>query len=426
MKIKIVSMVIGAAKVHARGTLRRALAAGELVLFSASNAGLFAAGTDRATPQSANQQSGLIAHEWGTFTSIAGAEGQGIDWLPFTGSVDAPEFVHRDLLPLKGLPGFVYHTQKRQKFALRGTIRMETPVLYFYSNRDLALSVHVSFLSGLITEWYPAASRVTPTENVASGTLYEKQIDGSLDWGPVTLEPQATPDLARDAGGSRYYAARKTSSTPLRVSTATGDEHEKFLFYRGVSAAPVPIMARSLENGGVAVTSMLKKEEIPGMILFERRGQRLGFALGAGRHEETIFDPPPLTGSLESLSAELEEMLVAHGLYRDEAHAMLETWGDSWFEEGSRLIYIVPASYVNTVLALNIQPVPQQTVRVFVGRMEIISPATVEAAQQAIYSRDQATLRKYCRFLEPIMQKVGKKDPEQAEQINDFLYESCQ
>jgi hypothetical protein len=105
---------------------------------------------------------------------------------------------------------------------------------------------------------------------------------------------------------------------------------------------------------------------------------------------------------------------------------MLETWGDSWFEEGSRLIYVVPASYVNAVLPLNIQPVPQKTVRVFVGRMEIISPATLQEVQQAIYSRDQETLRKYCRFLEPIMHSVGSKDPAQAEQINDFLYESCQ
>jgi hypothetical protein len=105
---------------------------------------------------------------------------------------------------------------------------------------------------------------------------------------------------------------------------------------------------------------------------------------------------------------------------------MLETWGDSWFEEGSRLIYIVPASYLNTVLPLNIQPVPQQTVRVFVGRMEIISPATLEEVQQAIYSRDQATSRKYCRFLEPIMHRIGEKDPAQAEQIKEFLYESCQ
>jgi len=238
------------------------------------------------------------------------------------------------------------------------------------------------------------------------------------------LEPRGTSDLPQDNATSRYYAARKTSSVLLRVSTAKGDEHEKFLFYRGVSAAPVPIMARSLENGGVAVTSLLK-EDIPDMILFERRGQRLGFRLGAGLREEAIFDPPLLTGGVDSLAIQLEEMLVAHGLYRDEAHAMLETWGDSWFEEGSRLIYIVPASYVNAVLPLTIEPVPQQIVRVFVGRMEIISPATLEAVEHALNSRDQETLRKYCRFLEPIMQIVGKKDQAQSEQIKEFLYESC-
>jgi hypothetical protein len=423
MKTPIAPLVV--ARCRACGGLLRVLAAGALAFLFAVATPPSAACADRTTPQTTNVQPGLIAHEWGTFTSVAGAGGQAIDWLPFTGSVDAPGFVHRDLLPLNGLPGFVYHTQTRLKFALRGTIRMETPVLYFYSNRDLALSVHVSFLRGLITEWYPAASQVTATEDVRGDTLYQKEMNGSLDWGPVTLEPRITPDLHRDdATVSRYYAARNTSSAPLRVSTAKGDEHEKFLFYRGVSAAPVPVMARSLENGGVAVTSLLK-EDIPDMILFERRGRRLGFRLGAGLREEAIFDPVPPTGSVDSLAIQLEETLVARGLYRDEARAMLETWGDSWFEEGSRLIYIVPATYVNAVLPLNVEPIPQQTVRVFVGRMEILSPATLEAVEHALNSHDQETLRKYCRFLEPIMQIVSKKDQAQSEQIKEFFYESC-
>src|SRR5438034_1375468 len=36
---------------------------------------------------------GLTAHEWGTFTSIAGRDGQAIDWLPLSGSTDLPGFV---------------------------------------------------------------------------------------------------------------------------------------------------------------------------------------------------------------------------------------------------------------------------------------------------------------------------------------------
>jgi len=37
---------------------------------------------------------------------------------------------------------------------------------------------------------------------------------------------------------------------------------------------------------------------------------------------------------------------------------MLESWKDSWFEEGSRLIYIVPRSFVDTILPLAIEPQP--------------------------------------------------------------------
>jgi hypothetical protein len=381
--------------------------------------------TSRAAAQAPIEEPGLIAHEWGTFTSIAGANGEAIDWLPLTASVDSPGFVHRDLLPLQWLPGFVYNSKKHLKFGLRGTIRMETPVLYFYTSRDLTVSVHVSFTKGLITEWYPSASEVTPTEEVTGDTLYKKPANGILSWDSVMLEPRSTADFPRDTAGSRYYAARETSSAPLRVTTVSGDEHEKFLFYRGVSAASAPITARVREDGGVAVSSL--KEEIPGVILFERRGQRVGFRVGAATRTETVLDPPDLTDSLDTLSRKIEAMLVEHGLFRDEAQAMLRTWGDSWFEEGSRLIYIVPATYVSAILPLTIHPAPQQTVRVFVGRMEIISPATVQAMENAISSRDSATLGKYCRFLEPIWQKISEKSPALVEQAqaDGFLYGVC-
>jgi hypothetical protein len=379
----------------------------------------------RAAAQVPSEEPGLIAHEWGTFTSVAGANGEAIDWLPLTASADSPGFVHRDLLPLQGLPGWVYHSKKHLKFGLRGTIRMETPVLYFYTSRDLTLSVHVSFTKGLITEWYPSASEVTPTEEVTGDTLYKRPANGILSWDSVMLEPHSTAGFPRDAADSRYYPARETSSTPLRVTTALGAEHEKFLFYRGVSTAPAAIAARAREDGGVAVTSI--KEEIPGVIFFERRGLRVGFRVGAATWKETVLDPPDLTDSIDSLSREIEAMLLEHGLFRDEAQAMLHTWGDSWFGEGSRLIYVVPAPYVSAILPLTIHPAPQQTVRVFVGRMEIISPATVQDVENAISSRDAATLGKYCRFLEPIRQKISEKSPVLLEeaQAGGFLYGVC-
>src|SRR5258705_3456648 len=46
---------------------------------------------------------------------------------------------------------------------------------------------------------------------------------------------------------------------------------------------------------------------------------------------------PELGADIVSLRGELEQSLVANGLFADEAHAMVETWRDSWFEEGTRV-----------------------------------------------------------------------------------------
>jgi hypothetical protein len=38
---------------------------------------------------------GLVAHEWGTFTSVAGEDGRPVQWLPHAGPTDLPDFVGR-------------------------------------------------------------------------------------------------------------------------------------------------------------------------------------------------------------------------------------------------------------------------------------------------------------------------------------------
>jgi len=74
----------------------------------------------------------LVAHEWGTFTSVASENGDPVSWLPLSGSSDLPCFVYR----LGG--GNV-------KSSFSGTVRMETPVVYFYAPRPMTLSVRVGF-----------------------------------------------------------------------------------------------------------------------------------------------------------------------------------------------------------------------------------------------------------------------------------------
>ena len=362
--------------------------------------GCFAVSNNLPAKNAEPVYAGLTVHEWGTFTSIAGVDGQAVEWSPLTGSTD--------------LPGFVEHFRTPEfKFGLRGTVRLETPVLYFYDSREETVSVNVSFAKGLITEWYPQASRVGPSANPSEWSLFQGQTDGNIAWDAVTISPSVRAEFPRQAQESHYYAARMTSATPLRVKTPAGEQHEKFLFYRGVSTFRVPVSAKVTVNGEVQIDSTAE-EEIPNTILFERRGDKVGYRIGGPLAKETVLDPPELTGNVDDLGRELVGVLVRQGLYLDEAQAMVNTWRDSWFEEGSRLIYILPEKFVNGILPLSIHPTPAQISRVFVGRLELVTPATEQAVEAAFAACDQATLEKYGRFLEPILRTMIAKESDRS------------
>lgn len=344
---------------------------------------------------------GLTAHEWGTFTTIAGADGQPAEWLPV------------DLVGKPELPTFVEHFRGTPKNILRGTVRMETPVIYFYSAQETNVSVHVSFSKGFITEWYPHATRLEPSTPLPDDALYQPHEDGSIAWDSITVGPDSSFSFPRKTAASRYYAARATSATPISVPAPKGVQHEKFLFYRGVSTLTLPLSAKVLPNGSILFDN-LAGQPIPSLIVFESRGDKLGYHIATAVQDHAILETPTVSGTLDSLRADLVDILVAQGLFRDEACAMLETWGDSWFEEGSRLIYIVPRQYVDAILPLSIRPAPAQLARVFVGRMELITAATEKSIEAAIASRDSVTLRKYGRFLYPIFNVMLAKQHDSA------------
>jgi hypothetical protein len=353
----------------------------------------------------------LAAHEWGTFTSIAGADGQPIEWLPvqFPGP---PE-----------LPSFVEHFRNAiGKALLRGTVRMETPVIYFYTAHETSVSVHVSFSKGLITEWYPHATRVQPSTPLPITALYEPHDDGSIAWDSTTVAPNLATDFPRDNAASHYYAARETAATPLSVRAPSGDQHEKFLFYRGISTVSLPFSAKVLSSSKIQFDNRTH-QPIPALIIFERRGDKLGYHMLTSVQDQAILETPSVTGTFDSLGSDLEDILVSQGLYRDEAHAMLETWRDSWFEEGSRLFYIVPRPYLDSILPLSINPAPAQLVRAFVGRFEIVTPATQQSIEAALASHDRATLKKYGRFLNPIFNIIVENQPDRnrAQRLSDDL-----
>ena len=326
-------------------------------------------------------RSGLIAHEWGTFTSVAGESGSPEYWTTLSGPSDLPCFVNR-------IPGYNLK-------AAMGLVRMETPVLYFYAPRKTTLSVRVDFPQGIITEWYPQAK-------VKPATLMTQVANGQIEWKGIEVLPGEQLEFPSSPGPSHYYAARATDSAPIR----DGQQQEKLLFYRGMGHFSVPVLARFTREGQLEIRNA-GAAPIPMAMVFENRGGKLGYRRIAGLSGTRKVDPPELTGDLEALRRDLADTLVELGLYRKEALAMIETWRDAWFEEGMRVIYTVPRAMVDEVLPLSIIPQPSSVARVFVGRVEVFSPSTEKALRAALAAGDVPALKKYARFLEPFMTQMG-------------------
>jgi hypothetical protein len=221
----------------------------------------------------------------------------------------------------------------------------------------------------------------------------------------VRIEPQAFLPFPSGNSENRYYAARQTSSASLLIETPSGSQREKFLFYRGISALLPPPTATISPDGTLLLQNHFA-EPIPIVIFFERRGEEAGYRVFGSLGSQGTLASPDLSEFTDSLSSNLEGILISQGLFPDEAHAMLQTWQNSWFEEGSRLIYIVPRTFVDSVLPLHVRPAPANIVRVFVGRLELITPSTENAVESALASHDETTLSKYSRFLEPILQSM--------------------
>lgn len=362
--------------------------------------------TGAAAPRAAQTQpQNVTAHEWGTFTTVAGEDGQSMTWVPLGGPTDLPCFVeHYKNRLFKVLandaeaPTPIDYDTARS--SLMGKVRMETPVLYFYSKSDAAVSVRVRFPQGLLTEWYPTATATQP--NVLPRVLDDPSVMGGLDWPYVQITPSRAPTLPMGTGPSHYYAARETDAAPISVN----GRDEKFLFYRGVAGFSAPISAVLAGDGSVRVTN-LGHEPIPNVVLFENHAGLIRYRSAGALKSAITLDKPAASSDLATLRSDLVTMLVRAGLYEKEAQAMVDTWRDSWFEEGTRVFYVLPRASVDAILPLTITPAPAAIARAFVGRMELITPESLVQVQTAIARNDTALLERMGRFLGPIADRLA-------------------
>jgi hypothetical protein len=355
----------------------------------------------RQRPNVASQKDRLVVHEWGTFTSIAGKDGVSLEWRPLNGASDLPRFVHSMQGPDHGL------RHANGKAELTAAVRMETPVIYFYANREMTISTKVDFPKGKITEWYPQARAVDP----------------GIDWGKIKVQPGAVINLPADYSNNHYYAARETEAAPVQICATNGraTEQEKFLFYRGVGTFDLPL-AVTLENNRVTLRNS-EKNPIAQLIVFENRDNKVGFRSINNFSGTTTVERPALDANVDAVIKQLRQALVDAGLYDKEADAMIKTWRNSWFEPGMRVFYVLPRSATDVVLPLTIDPRPDELVRVLVGRTEIITPEMKESVKQQVrllndpspkvQNEAAASIKKYGRFSEPILKGImdDENDP---------------
>ena len=379
---------------------------------------------------SAAPDQGFTAHEWGTFTSVQGADGVQMDWNP---------------LSVSELPKFVYERSRagaKRGFVLAGKTaatvcrqRMETPVIYFYSDKARTVDVSVNFPQGQVTEWYPqeSAADLSPVRTAARAAKVP-----ALHWAKVDILPKAESaglTLPQEKAGSHYYAARATDAALLRIA-AEGKkaEVEKFLFYRGTGSFQSPLTVTldsadatrvTLKNAGTeALRDLFVCNAQGGAVSWERVA-----SLAPGASVTVVSDPDAAKKrSREMLAAALRDGLARAGLFPKEAAAMVQTWEDSWLgEPGLRVLYTLPRAWTDRTLPLAITPAPKAIERVMVGRAEIITPVMEQALLSATErylagseeTRPQTVTEARAlglgRFAEPTLRRVmlaAKRAPE--------------
>jgi hypothetical protein len=398
----------------------------------------------------------LVVHEWGTFTSLQGSDGIPLHWNPLESS-RLPAFVHNWNQPGLGRSptGLLALGQKSALVTLQ---RMETPVIYFYSDREQKADLTVRFPKGGITEWYPQAPQIGPSvvrpgplinsldsglhhcgvsQNFSLGSFFDgKNVKESLiHWPDLKVLPSSNrleaQLLPTDSSGSHYFAARETDSAYLQVSTLSPTnsafECEKFLFYRGAGNFSTPLCVSMRSQGTISLQNCGQRGLSHLFLLGVQGNDGALFCLDElkpGNRKDVLLDLEhrgvPLAAVHNEFRRKMTRALIAEGLFPREANAMVNTWDDSWIQEqGVRVLYVLPRAWTDEILPMTINPTPQQLVRVMVGRAELITPAMEQGLTseltQARHGEPQATqalkamARNLGRFAKPVFDEALSK-----------------
>lgn len=363
---------------------------------------------------SQKSQERFIAHEWGTFTSVQSSIGKTMDGLHHTEEA-LPNFVHRRRW---GSP----FRKSLEIVPIGVNQKLETPVIYFYTNKATKVSVEVDFPKGILSEYYPNVTSFRPAipyggrqGAVPKGGFL--RWDGDVKPGSATF-PYVKPD-------DIWMPSRQVpAAIPFYAKLPRGRvEVEKFIFYRGVGRFVLPIQLTTNAKNEVTVFNN-SKEKLPAFLLVVQNGKGKIVSLGTIQAGQKIIQKIPtpvqtIDQYIDAATKSLAASLIKTGLYKDEAWAMVNTWRKSYFHTpGVRVLYVVPKNWTDALLPIRISPKPTELVRTLVGRVDVLTVSEeqrVLALVKTAYTNGHryVDLKKLGRFAEPKLRRALEllKDP---------------
>lgn len=348
----------------------------------------------------------IAVHEWGTFTALQDETGRAIGGI--NEDVEPlPPFVHdvakpTSLIFSKGLP---------LDDAI--TMRLETPVVYFHlppGSEPQKLDFAVEFRGGLLSQFYPVAMTNVPANNIPKIT---PEIVGRLKWTDLRV--------GKDAPGPKtdshvWLAPRKVEAADI---TTSNGESERYLFYRGVGAIDSPVRALRIANGNLRINGTA---DVRDLWYFDLRDDgRCAFRKldVANQDKPGVVTPAEFDAgeyrddSFAKMRSQMKSALASAGLFDDEAEAMLNAWDASYFKSpGTRVFFIAPKQWVEDRLPLKLS-VPAKVERVFIGRIDLVTPKHRGLVTQLKAATDDNTKQQIYtelgRFAGPIIRDASRQ-----------------
>ncbi len=411
-------------------------------------------------------------HEWGTFTTVSGSDGGLLTGLEEE-EEHLPAFVHSHLgmMPSSSLyypyfdpsqinkPPRNHHQisvmldgiDEKDRVLVPGasfkgmpmanlqnvTVKMETPVIYFYGDDTPKVNIKVGFNGGTISQWYPQRKSgdtpnkipkgkypLSPELNKLAGDKEmilllnpidfgnaAKPYEGAIEW-DVEILPKSEADPAltfKPAENTTWIYPRVPAANVIKV----GNEYEDFLFYRGIGNFELPVTF-SVDSAESVHVKNHSKQPVPFAFAFENIGGEFRYktigtiAVGAVAKvtEKEWVKPTSLEMQQKEVFQIMHKGLTAQGLSSDEANGMIKTWWKSYFSKpGLRVFWIVPQTDLEKILPLKANPAPANQVRVLVGRADIMRPKLEQKMIAALGTKTFDSYRED-RFLKPYMNRL--------------------